>query len=532
MKYFIVIDGGTQNIKAFIFDEKGNEVYGDAYPVTPYFAPQPNFAEQDAEEYLKITQKVTRSAVENSSVPRDELAAVAITTHRSTIIPVDAAGRPVRPAITWLDERKTEGLKLPGGALLSLGFRISRMTPKLKEYQRRSKFNWLRKYEPENYDKTHIFLTVSSYIFHALTSQFKDCSSMIVGLFPIDLKGLKWHPKKFVYHIFGVEREKLPPLVSPAEIAGTVSEEGARDFGIPQGLPVIIGAGDKQSELLGAGAISNDVAEISYGTAAVIELLSNKYVEHPRMDFFTWGAAIPDHWALEGFVGRGYWMISWFRREFAKYEEEEAKKLGTEPEELLDKKLEDIPPGSMGLVLQPYWHPLENDPLSKGAIIGFSGEHTRPHIYRAIIEGIAYELRRLGEIIEKHSGCRIKEIRVGGGGSKSDEVMQITADIFNLPTSRLHTSNLSALGVAIDAAVTLKVYNNFNDAVDNMVRVTRTFTPRKDNALIYDRLFNEVYKEVYPALSPLHNKIAEITGYPKITRPQHTLGKTSRKALQ
>ena len=532
MKYFVVIDGGTQNIKAFIFDEKGNEVYGDAYPVTPYFAPQPNFAEQDAEEYLKITQKVTRSAVENSSVPRDELAAVAITTHRSTIIPVDAAGRPVRPAITWLDERKTEGLKLPGGALLSLGFRISRMTPKLKEYQRRSKFNWLRKYEPENYDKTHIFLTVSSYIFHSLTSQFKDCSSMIVGLFPIDLKGLKWHPKKFVYHIFGVEREKLPPLVSPAEIAGTVSKEGARDFGIPQGLPVIIGAGDKQSELLGAGAISNDVAEISYGTAAVIELLSNKYVEHPQMDFFTWGAAIPDHWALEGFVGRGYWMVSWFRREFAKYEEEEAKKLGTEPEELLDKKLEDIPPGSMGLVLQPYWHPLENDPLSKGAIIGFSGEHTRPHIYRAIIEGIAYELRRLGEIIEKHSGCKIKELRVGGGGSKSDEVMQITADIFNLPTSRLHTSNLSALGVAIDAAVTLKVYNNFNDAVDNMVRVTRTFTPREENALIYDRLFNEVYKKVYPALSPLHNKIAEITGYPKITRPHHTLGKTSRKALQ
>ena len=209
-------------------------------------------------------------------------------------------------------------------------------------------------------------------------------------------------------------------------------------------------------------------------------------------------------------------MVSWFKREFAKYEEEEAKKLGTEPEELLNKKLEGIPPGSMGLVLQPYWHPLENDPLSKGAIIGFSGEHTRPHIYRAIIEGIAYELRRLGEMIEKHSGCKIKELRVGGGGSKSDEVMQITADIFNLPTSRLHTSNLSALGAAIDAAVTLKVYNNFNDAVDNMVRVTRTFTPREENALIYDRLFNEVYKEFYPALSPLHNKIAEITGYPKI----------------
>jgi sugar (pentulose or hexulose) kinase len=391
------------------------------------------------------------------------------------------------------------------------------MAPKLKEYQRRSKFNWLRKYEPESHDGTYMFLTVSSYIFHALTNQFKDCSSMIVGLFPIDLKALQWHPREVVYRIFGVEREKLPPLVSPTEIAGRVSEEGARDFGVPQGLPVVIGAGDKQSELLGAGAISNDVAEISYGTAAVIELLSDRYVTHPNMDFFTWGAAIPNHWALEGFVGRGYWMVSWFRREFAKYEEEEAERLGIEPEDLLNRQMARIPPGSMGLILQPYWHPLENDPLSKGAVIGFSGEHTRAHIYRAIVEGIAYELRRLGEIMQKHSGSKIRELRVGGGGSKSDEIMQITADVFGLPTRRVHTSNLSALGAAIDAAVTLRIYDNFPEAVANMVRVKETFTPREENARIYDRLFNEVYKEVYPALSPLHYKIAEITGYPKIT---------------
>ena len=516
MKYFIVIDGGTQNIKAFIFDEKGNEVYGEAYPVSPYFTTQPDFAEQDAEAYLRITQKVTKSVVENSGVPRDELAAVAITTHRSTIVPVDEDGRPVRPAITWLDERKTEGLSLPGGPFVSLVFRVSGMAPKLKEYQRRSKFNWLRKYEPESYEKTYIFLTISSYIFHALTNQFKDCSSMIVGLFPIDLKGLQWHPREVVYRVFGVERGKLPPLVSPTEIAGVVSEQGEIDFGVPRGLPVIIGAGDKQSELLGAGAINNDIAEISYGTAAVIEVLSNKYVEHPKMDFFTWGAAIPNHWALEGFVGRGYWMVSWFKREFCKHEEEEAQKLGVAPEELLDREIEEVSPGSMGLILQPYWHPLENDPLSKGAIIGFSGEHTKKHIYRAIVEGVAYELRRLGEIIEKHSGSKIKELRVGGGGSKSDIIMQVTADVFGLPTCRLHTSNLSALGAAIDAAVTLKIYNDFPEAVANMVRVRETFTPCEESARIYDRLFNEVYKRIYPTLSPLHYKIAEITRYPKV----------------
>jgi len=515
MKHFVVIDAGTQNIKAFIFDERGNEVYSEACSVCPYFASQPDFAEQDAEEYLRITQQVTRSVVENSGVPGDDLAAVAITSHRSTIVPVDENGKPVRSAITWLDERKTPGLTLPGGPFMSLLFRISGMLPKLKEYQRRSKFNWLRRYEPESYDRTHIFLTISSHIFHSLTGQFKDCSSMIVGLFPIDLKGLKWHPWKVVYKIFGVERDKLPSLTSPIEIAGTVTEEGAKSFGVPEGLPVIIGAGDKQSELLGAGVTSSDIAEISYGTAAVIELFSSKYVTHPKMDFFTWGAAIPNCWALEGFVGRGYWMVSWFREEFAKREEEQARELGIQAEDVLNRQMEEIPAGSMGLILQPYWHPRENDPLSKGAIIGFSGVHTRAHIYRAVVEGIAYELRRLGEIMEKGTGTKIKELRVGGGGSKSDEIMQITADVFGLRTCRLHTSNLSALGAAIDATVALGIYNSFPEAVDNMVRIKDTFTPRDGNTRIYDRLFNEVYKKMYPALSPLHSTIAEITGYPK-----------------
>ncbi len=516
MKHFIVIDGGTQNIKAFIFDENGNEVHGESSPVTPYLAVQPNFAEQDAEAYLQITQKVTRSLVRNSGISADTIAAIAITTHRSTVVPVDENGNPVRFAITWLDERKTEGLRLPGGPVMSLFFNIARMADKLKEYQRRSKFNWLKRHEPENYARTFKFLTISSHILHSLTGEFKDCSSMIVGLFPIDLKRLQWHPWKIVYEIFGVERNRLPALVSPVEIAGTVSEEGARRFGVPQGLPVIIGAGDKQSELLGAGVTTSNIAEISYGTAAVIELLSSKYITHPRMDFFTWGAAIPGHWALEGFVGRGYWMVSWFKGEFGKREEEEALRLGVAPEVVLDKQLTDIPPGSMGLLVQPYWHPRENDPLSKGAMIGFSGEHTRKHVYRAIIEGIGYELRRLGELIAKHSGSAITELRVGGGGSQSDEIMQITADIFGLPAMRMHTSNLSALGAAIDATVALGIHKSFPEAVERMVRVKSTFQPVNENVRIYDRLFREVYVRMYPALSPLHNRIAEITNYPKL----------------
>ena len=510
MKYFIVIDGGTQNIKAFVFDEKGNEISKGMHSVTPYFSLQPDFAEQDAEQYLSIVKEVTKKVVKDSGVLEDDFVALSITTHRSTIIPVDKNGKVIRPAITWLDERKTDGLSLPGG-IGRLFIKIGGMEETLKEYQRRSKFNWLRKHEPGNYRKTYKFLTVSSHIFHALTGEFKDCSSMIVGIFPIDLKQLAWHKNPLVYKVFGVEREKLPDLVSPTDIAGRVSKTGAKEFGVKEGLPVIIGAGDKQSELLGAGGIGHDIAEVSYGTAAVIEMFSKKYVTHPRMDFFTWGSAVPDKWALEGFVGRGYWMVSWFRKEFAKHEEEQAEKMGISPENLLDKEMSEIPPGSDGLILQPYWSPFAFDPSSKGAIIGFSGNHTRVHVYRAIIEGIAYELRRLMEIMQKYSGAKVKELRVGGGGSESDEIMQITADVFNLPARRIHTPHLSALGAAIDAAVALGIYGSFETAVVNMVRPEEKFIPNPKNVEIYNRLFHEVYKNIYPSLKGLYHKIYDIT---------------------
>jgi sugar (pentulose or hexulose) kinase len=513
-KLFAVIDAGTQNVKAFVINEKGAVLTKAIFPTVPYFSSEVDFAEQDALSYLTLVKKAMKAAVKD--IPKDKIIGVAITTHRSTIIPVDKNGVPVRPAITWLDERKTEGLKLPGG-VTGLIIKLLGQGYTLNEYQRRSKFNWMRVNEPENYKKTYKFLTTSSYIFHALTGDFKDSYSMIVGLFPIDLKGLRWHPNRIIYDVFGVKRRKLPALVSPAEVAGVVSEKGAEEFGLRAGLPVIIGAGDKQSELLASGGVSSDILEISYGTAAVAEVLSDRFVEHARRYFFTWGSAIPNKWVLEAFVGRGYWMLSWFSREFARHKVEEAKKRGVSAEDLLDKELSDVPPGSDGLMLQPYWAPFAFDPSSKGAIIGFSGIHTRAHIYRAIIEGIAFELRRVLEIIKQYSGLSPKEIRIGGGGSRCDEILRITADIFNLPVRRIHTEFLSALGAAIDAAVALKVYPDFESAVTAMSHPREVFYPNQENVRVYNALYNDVYKEIYPSLKKLYHKIDNIVKFKKLS---------------
>jgi sugar (pentulose or hexulose) kinase len=254
---------------------------------------------------------------------------------------------------------------------------------------------------------------------------------------------------------------------------------------------------------------------LSYGTSATINTTHRRYVEPvPMLPPFP--AAVPGAYSLEVQIYRGYWMVSWFKQEFGLRERRIAEKRGIEPEDLFDELVEAVPPGAMGLVLQPYWSPGVKipGPEAKGAMIGFGDVHTRAHIYRAIIEGLAYALREGGERSARRSGVAIEEVRVAGGGSQSDAALQITADIFGLPASRPHVYETSGLGAAIDAAVGVGLHPDFETAVAEMTRVRDTFEPDAANREIYDGLYREVYLKMYRRLQPLYRKIREITGYP------------------
>jgi sugar (pentulose or hexulose) kinase len=211
-------------------------------------------------------------------------------------------------------------------------------------------------------------------------------------------------------------------------------------------------------------------------------------------------------------------MVSWFKREFGLREKRLAEQQGIAPEVLFDELLKEVPPGSMGLTLQPYWSPglREPGPEAKGAIIGFGDVHTRAHIYRAIIEGLAYALRAGKERVEKRTGTAIQTLRVSGGGSQSDQAMQITADVFGLAAERLHTCETSGLGAAINAAVGVGLHSDYTSAVSAMVHKGEVFTPLADNRAIYNQLFNDVYQKMYARLNPIYRSIRDITGYPRL----------------
>jgi len=267
--------------------------------------------------------------------------------------------------------------------------------------------------------------------------------------------------------------------------------------------------------VLGAGCLTPGIGCLSYGTAATFNTCTARYREVTPF-IPPYQAAVPGHHNTEVQITRGFWMVRWFKEQFGQHEEKEALARGVAPESLFDALVGAVPPGAQGLMLQPFWNPgiKSPGPEAKGAIIGFGDVHTRAHMYRAILEGLAYALREAKERTERRTGVPITRLRVSGGGSQSDAVMQITANVFNLPCERPHLYETSGLGAAIIASVGLGLHPGFAQAVQAMTRVGQVFAPEPAHARTYEALYRRVYCRMYERLQPLYREIRAITGYP------------------
>lgn len=509
----LAIDAGTQSIRAAAVDLRGNIQGIVKTPLEPCAAPHPGWAEQQPSYYWDMLCRSCRELFSKSPELKKRIAGVAVTTQRGTVIDVDANGTPLRPAITWLDERKAElGNTIPKAAwpvIKLLGYKDL-----VECVVRDCEARWLKQNQPEVWERTHKHLYLSGYFNYMLTGEFADSSGSIVGYVPFDIKKGRWSSRRDPRcRLFPVERNKLPELVRPAEQLGCVTELASGQTGIPCGLPVIAAASDKACEILGAGCVSPETACISFGTISTVNTQGSRFVElKPLWPPFP--AAVPDHFYTEVAVLRGAWMITWFKEEFGLQEQLEAAEKGVTAEQLLDRLIQDVPPAAMGLVLQPYWSPSpEKAKCARGSIIGFRDTHKRAHLYRAILEGLVFALREGAQLTEKKNKTRMTGLRVSGGGSQSDSVMQICADIFAMPSQRPHTHETSILGAAIDAAVGLKFYSDFPRAVNEMTRVGKVFEPIAANVDIYKRIYERVYLKMYKRLLPLFHEIQDITQY-------------------
>lgn len=512
--FILSIDNGTQSIRALIFDLQGTLIAKSQIPITAYVSPRPGWAEQDPEYYWEIICKACHKLWAEFPDGKNNIRGVALTTQRATMVNLDHKGKPLRPAIVWLDQRRTEGLT-PVGGLWGLAFRLSGMTETVSYLQTEAEANWIRTHQPDIWKMTDKYLLLSGYLTYRLTGKFVDSTGCQVGYIPFDYKALTWaKPYDWKWQAVPMDPSLLPELIPPTEVLGKISAQAAEDTGIPEGLPLIAAAADKACEVIGAGSLTPDIGCLSYGTTATFNTTHKKYIEVIPL-IPPYPSAVPNHYSVELPINRGYWMVNWFKEEFGHLEQWLANEQGIEPEMLFDDLVNEVPPGAMGLILQPYWGPglKVPGPEAKGAIIGFGGVHTRAHVYRAILEGLAYALREAKERIERRCRVEITELRVSGGGSQSNAAMQLTADIFGLPTYRPHTYETSGLGAAIDAAVGLKLHPDFTTAVKAMTHIGEEFIPNPTHREIYDGLFH-VYKRMYHRLKQLYKEIQDVTGYP------------------
>ena len=512
------IDCGTQSIRAILFSLKGDIIDKEQIFYEPYFSEKAGWAEQRAEVYWDNLCKATNILKKRNPLDFDKVKGVGVTTLRNTMVNVDKEVNTLRPSITWLDHRNAKNVYKPNFILNGI-FKATGIISTLKKLERIGHCNWIRQNEPEIWKNTYKYLQISGYLNAKLTGEFVDSIASQVGYIPFDYKKQKWaNPKDLLEvsgKLFPIEKEKLPKLVKPGEKIGGLTKEASDLTGITVGTPVIACGSDKSCETLGMGVMDTSMASLSFGTIATVQTTSSKYIE-PKRFFPAYTSLIPGEWNPEMEIFRGFWMVSWFKKEFAYKEVQEAAQKKIPAEEVLNELLYKSPPGAMGLIVQPYWSPGLKEEHAKGAMIGFGDVHKKEHVYRAVIEGLVYGMLDGMQRLEKRGNLNFEKLAVSGGASQSDEICQIAADIFNKPIVRGKTYETSGLGAAIITAYGINEFSSLDIAVENMVSYTDTFYPKTENAKLYKALYTEVYLKMYKNLEPLYKRIRQITNYPEV----------------
>jgi sugar (pentulose or hexulose) kinase len=502
----LAVDLGTQSVRAMLIGKDGSILFKAQHKFEkPYYSLKPGWAEQKPEVYWDAVCQVTRRLKDAAPERWEDIAAVTVTTIRDTCLCVDRGGKPLRDAIVWLDKRECVPSK-PLPLKYRLAFSLVGMTDTAELQRRVSACNWIMANEPEIWEKTHKFVMISGYLTFKLTGKLVDSIANMIGHIPFNSKTRRWMEKNELTRcVFDVETEKLSELVEPGETLGFITAEAAAGTGIPEGLPLIATGSDKGCETLGLSCVTPDSAAIGLGTTATIQFTIDRYME-PLPFIPAYPAVLKNHYNPEVQVYRGYWLISWFKKEFAAKEVQEAEALGIPPEDLLNARLKEIPAGCDGLVFQPYFTPGVVMPKARGAVIGFSDIHTRIHIYRAIIEGINFALMDGLYTMEKRGRVKIKKLFVSGGGSQSDEICRITADMFGLPVYRIQTFEAAGLGSAVVAFAALGEYGSVLEAAENMVHVKDEFLPDMAEHRKYQAIFDSVFRKIFSRLLPLYKK--------------------------
>ncbi len=499
----IGVDCSTTACKAIAWNRAGQAVAESRTAYTT-LSPQPNWFEQRAEDWWDALCHVLRGLT--AQVSADRIAALCIADQRETFVPVDEAGDPIRNAILWNDIRARSQLdeldrRVGLSALHDLTGKGPAATSGLP------KLLWLHQQEPDCAARAHQFLDLHAFLVHRLTGRFATSLPCADPIGLVDMRRGEWAADLLAG--LGIDAGKLPEIVAPGSIIGTVTAHAAEQTHLPDGLPVIAGTGDGQSAGLGANVTAPGRAYMNLGTAVVSGAHSESYVTSRA--FRTLCSPVAGAFVPEAVLTSGTFTVSWFVEQFGP--DVRGLNLPLSAEEILEVAAAKVPPGALGLMLVPYWQGVMSpywDPAATGITVGWTPAHRREHFYRAILEGVAYEERLALEHFVAAIGQPIDDLILMGGGARSAVWCQIIADVVGRPVRRAGTAEASNLGAAILAAAAVGWYSDVRSAADAMTSVGRAFEPDAATGEIYSRLF-EVYRDLYPALQPHLYRLSNLT---------------------
>ena len=499
-KYVAGIDAGTTGTKVMIFTLDGVPV-SHAYREYPCTYPNVGWVEQDPWLLWKALCEASKEAIAKAGVDAKEIGSVAISSQRGTFFGVDKNWTPLHDSIVWSDGRALNEINWIADTIGAEKYH-SISGAAITSLWAYAKFKWLRDHQPDLYEKTYKFVNGQEWLLHQLGSEemFTDPSSMALhGM--MDVSTLDWSDE--LLKAIDFDREKLPEIKPPARQVGVISKKAAELTGFAEGMPICVGGGDQQCAAVGAGVIKEGIAEITIGTSSVMVAAVDKVYDDPLHEVLFSGHANPGRFDMEGISYASGSTLKWWRDTFGSPEKSVAAAAGIDEYEVIcDMVAKNAPAGSKGLLFFPFFAGQVTPyfcEIAKGGYFGLDATHDRACMARAVLEGVAYEMRMSIESMQRVLGKPFDIIRLSGGGSKSPLWRQIQADIYGCPVEMLKVADCGLVGAACLGATGAGIYGSLSEAVDAMVHPHGIIEPIKENVEVYNDYF-EVYRDTFLAL--------------------------------
>ena len=510
MSVFLGIDIGTSGTKTLAMKENG-DIVASATEEYPLSSPHPGWSEQNPAHWWKATTKSVQRVLKAGKIKPGAVKGIGLSGQMHGSVFLNAKHQVVRPAILWNDQRTAaqcaEIERKAGGRS-----KLIRMVanPALTGFTA-PKILWLRKHEKQNFDETVQVLLPKDYVRFRLTGEFATEVSDASGTLLLDVRRRRWSTT--LLSKLKLDKALLPKVYESEEVSGELTESAAKKLGLNPGVPVVGGGGDQAAGAVGNGIVKRGVISATMGTSGVVFAHSDEVQVDPEGRVHTFCHAVRDKWHVMGVVLSAGGSLQWYRNEFCQPEIKKAKKRKVDPYELITAEAASAPVGSEGLYFLPYLtgeRTPHADPHARAAWVGLSLRHGKAHMARAVMEGATYAMRDCLEII-RGMEIPIREIRLSGGGARSDFWRQMQADIYGKKVVTINAEEGPAYGVALLAAAGTGAYKNVVEACSSTIRVVSSTNFNASARRAYNKAYPH-YGQLYRSLKDDYSAIAKLVG--------------------